>query len=907
MTDLFERLKLALSDRYTIERKLGAGGMATVYLAYDVKHDRKVAVKVLRPELAAVIGTERFLNEIKITANLSHPHILPLLDSGTAEEPPSARPPDRPSAFLYYVMPYLEGESLRERLDREKQLSIEDAIDTAKAVAGALDYAHRQNVIHRDIKPENILLHDGQPVVADFGISLAVSAAGGTRLTETGLSLGTPQYMSPEQATGDREIDGRSDIYSLACVLYEMLSGEPPHTGPTVQAVIAKVVTDRPRPIGELRETVPLHVATALHKALTKLPADRFAGASDLVEALSKPGTLDVSVFATRQLDATQHQSLSKIKRVAIGGWVTAVALLVLAAWFAFTGGSNANPDTPARHLSITLPDSAPLAFSGPAPVGIWQRAIAISRDSRTVAYVAPHGATTRLLVRHLDDTSVVVLPGTEGAYHPFFSPDGTRVGFFTGLELWTAQVAGGQPVLLAQDLVTPVGASWGDDDRILVADREGRAPIWVSAAGVERDTIGDLGVQFETPHLLPGGEWAVGTNHFGAQLALLSLQDGRVLAITRGGVTEDSAAGSNALIGFNPTYSPSGHILYMSAGDGVLMALPFDADRREVLGDPQPVLNGVRKEETYGFGQFAMSDDGLLVYAPGGNADYGHLAFVDARMQIDTLPFPRRQYESIHLSPDGNRIVVQIKSEMGERAAHVLDLRREQTEPLREHGFPEGWTRNGADLLLRIREGAWMTGISRRAVVYSMHDASTRDIELQDPVWVEASPREDIVAWTRRADGMLLVHQMFTAADDVQMPEVGGQPSFSPDGRWIAYLRTTDGVVRLSPYPPTGQLFQISSGRGEQPKWSQAGDRLIYRDGRRFWEVEFSTANGDVELSAPRPLVEGPFNRPWSWSYDIAPDGRLLVVVGAQEGSVDHINVVTNFHSVLDSLAPRR
>jgi serine/threonine-protein kinase len=283
VTDISDRLTAALADRYTIERELGAGGMATVYLAHDVKHDRKVAVKALRPELAAVLGPERFLNEIKVTANLQHPHILPLHDSGEADN------------FLYYVMPYVEGESLREKLNREKQLSIEESIEITKSVASALDYAHRQNVIHRDIKPENILLYDGQPVVADFGIALAVTAAGGTRLTETGLSLGTPQYMSPEQATGDREIDGRSDIYSLACVLYEMLAGDPPHTGSTVQAIVAKVLTDRPRPVRELRDTVPVYVEATLDKALAKLPADRFDSAAQFAEAL---GAAQVGMMA---------------------------------------------------------------------------------------------------------------------------------------------------------------------------------------------------------------------------------------------------------------------------------------------------------------------------------------------------------------------------------------------------------------------------------------------------------------------------------------------------------------------------------------------------------------------------------------------------------------------------------
>jgi eukaryotic-like serine/threonine-protein kinase len=239
--------------------------MATVYLAEDLKHHRQVALKVLRPDLSALLGAERFLKEIEVTANLQHPHLLPLFDSGEA------------AGLLFYVMPYLTGESLRQKLVREKQLGIAEAVRIATQVASALDYAHRRNVIHRDIKPENILLQEGQALIADFGIALALRQAGGNRLTETGLSLGTPRYMSPEQATGDRELDARSDVYSLGCVLYEMLAGEPPHTGPTVQAVIAKVLTDRPRLVTELRSTVPVYVAEALEVALAKLPADRFA------------------------------------------------------------------------------------------------------------------------------------------------------------------------------------------------------------------------------------------------------------------------------------------------------------------------------------------------------------------------------------------------------------------------------------------------------------------------------------------------------------------------------------------------------------------------------------------------------------------------------------------------------
>ena len=274
MTDTPTHLATALADRYRIERELGAGGMATVYLAYDLKHDRRVAIKVLRPELAAVIGAERFLSEIRTTANLQHPHILPLFDSGAA------------GSSLFYVMPFVDGESLRDRLTREKQLPVADAVRLATEVAAALDYAHRHGVIHRDIKPENILLHEGSALVADFGIALAASQAGAARLTETGTSLGTPHYMSPEQAMGERALDARSDVFSLGCVLYEMLLGEPPFTGATAQAIVAKLMTtDAPSLTGQ-RRSIPPAVDRAVHRALERVPADRFDTAAAFAAAL---------------------------------------------------------------------------------------------------------------------------------------------------------------------------------------------------------------------------------------------------------------------------------------------------------------------------------------------------------------------------------------------------------------------------------------------------------------------------------------------------------------------------------------------------------------------------------------------------------------------------------------------
>ena len=287
MTDLLPHVRAALAGGYAIERELGRGGMATVYLAQDLKHHRPVAIKVLAPELAAALGRERFLREIETAARLTHPHILPLHDSGEAD------------GLLYYVMPYVEGESLRDRLDREKQLAIADAVTITCAVANALSYAHSHDVVHRDVKPENILLSNDEAIVADFGIAAAIDAAGGGKLTRTGIVLGTPAYMSPEQGAGDQTLDGRSDVYSLGCVLYEMLAGEPPFTGPTSQAIIAKRFTDPVPSARRLRETVPPPMDQAIAKALARAPADRFATTHQFAEALRASAEARPATVAT--------------------------------------------------------------------------------------------------------------------------------------------------------------------------------------------------------------------------------------------------------------------------------------------------------------------------------------------------------------------------------------------------------------------------------------------------------------------------------------------------------------------------------------------------------------------------------------------------------------------------------
>ena len=436
--DDITKLNEALVGRYIIEREVGRGGMATVYLARDARHQRQVAIKVLDPELGAVLGAERFLGEIRVTANLQHPNLLPLFDSGEA------------AGRLFYVMPFVDGESLRARLDREQQLLVEEALRIAIAVANALEHAHARGVIHRDLKPENILLQAGQPVVADFGIALAVSKAGGARVTQTGLSLGTPQYMSPEQATGDRGIDARSDIYSLGAVTYEMLTGEPPHVGNTAQAIIAKLMTEDVRPLTVLRRTVPPLVDAAVRRALERLPADRFATAKAFSEALGGTGPTamagGVSTHASAPSPATPTRAGQPWR------WALVAAAGVVAC-------------TPSRRECMSAAPTVRFEFRVPhvgSFANVTGLTVAITPHGDTVVTATADSAgTSHLYARGLSDLDAKVIRGSDNALFPTISPTGGKVAFVDGTQVKVIPIVGGAASLVASFPVGPQGLAW--------------------------------------------------------------------------------------------------------------------------------------------------------------------------------------------------------------------------------------------------------------------------------------------------------------------------------------------------------------------------------------------------------------------------------------------------------------
>ena len=875
MSSLFQRLEAGLPERYRLERELGEGGMAVVFLATDLKHDRQVAVKVLRPELSAVVGADRFLREIHVTAQLQHPHILPLYDSGAAGE------------LLFYVMPLVQGESLRDRLQREQHLPVDEAIAITRAVAGALDYAHRHGVVHRDIKPENILLHDRQPLLADFGIALAVSAAGGDRLTHTGISVGTPSYMSPEQVAGEQRLDARSDIYALGCVAYEMLAGEPPFTGPTAQAVIAAVMTGEPAPLAERRHTVPDAVAAAIHRALERLPADRFPTAADFAAALTAGPTPRVG---------RRPRSLGVAGRVALGVAAGVVAGLLVGRFVA--------PATPAqiRRWNIALPEDAPVALAGPSLASGWQTAIALSPAGDQLAYVAPHGSTTALVVRSLDSDSVKVLSGTEGAYHPFYSPDGSWIGFFSGDLLRKVPAGGGNPVTLVQvDRIT--GAAWTSGDRILVLENEGFDLHWISASGAVADSTVHLATQFGTPDVLAGGRWAVGQLSSG-QLALLSMADGTELAITRRGVLPlDSVKQADLLFGTSPHWLRSGYLVYAS-GDGILNAMPFDATRRKVLGEPVPLITGVRMEAGFGYAELAISQAGTLVYVPGRSQLYVNIAFVTPAGRIDTLPFPRGPYTQPRVSPDGTRLAAQVRNPVGGWEVLLMDLATGVRQRVDVEGnyraFPASWLPSGRELMIGLWDPVQFSNYGAR--IQSLETGRWTDVHLTGASYMTVSPDGRSFVFSDWRTGDLYLRSLGTDTTRIRIPARGTAASFSPDGRWLAW-GGVDGAVAVSPVPPTGAIYPVVE-RGQMPLWTPRGDGLIFRDGSRYYNVPISTAGG-FHVGRPRLLVEGPFLSTFAWNHSISPDGRLLVLLGSPQDRAATLGVITGFAYMVRRAAP--
>jgi len=874
------RLGSALDGRYNIDREIGRGGMATVFLARDVRHNRNVALKVLSPELGAVLGVERFLAEIQVTANLQHPNLLPLFDSGEA------------NGLLFYVMPYVEGESLRARLLREKQLPVDEAVRIATAIAGALDYAHRHKVIHRDLKPENVLMHEGQPLIADFGIALAVSIAGGARVTQTGISLGTPQYMSPEQATGDRVVDGRTDIYSLGAMTYEMLVGDPPHNASTAQSIIAKVLTEKPASVRMARPNVSPHVEAAVGRALEKLAADRYSTAKEFADAIEGKGSATTSTAYAPAAPASGARRTARIREFA-----TWTLVAILASWAGWRAMQSA-PEGQVVRVNYDLPPGVRIQDV------IVGSTIAVSPKGDMMAFTGISLSGFRIYVRHFNELAAREI-STSAGRNLTFSPDGHWLAFTEGSALYKVSVESGQQSAVTastpQGLV--YGIAWKGADSIYLGGFSG---LWVVPAGggtvapVRQDSTRKR-VGQRWPVILPGGKLLVfaGSNS-SAETPRLS-----VMSLGTGTVTEFDVQAAV------PLGMLGEQLIYVSPAGG-LMAVRFDLGAARPIGEPTQVDEGVLVDPTGG-AKASLSESGTLAYLR------GRAQLQPMLIAATGTPTPIGEEPGIYsyprLSPDGTLMAITAFSGSA-TDVWIRDLARNTFTRLTVEGTnsrPE-WSPDGRHVLfISSRDGK--AGIWRR-----LADASGPAELVYQP---EVEPFEAILSpdskWLifRTAPGSKYSRDILAVpltSERTVKPLVMGPMSetmmrLSPDGKWLAYQSNESGrtEVYVRPFPENGARITVSDNGATEAVWARNGRALFYRGPTGEVIKVDVTTGARFSIGQRRIVLTGNYITDASHaSYDVAPDGRFLMLKRA--GAEAQTIVVHNWGRELrEKTAPKR
>ncbi|MEO5580230.1 MAG: protein kinase [Gemmatimonadaceae bacterium] len=868
------RLDTALEGRYTIDREIGAGGMATVYLARDVRHNRNVALKVLNPELGAVLGSERFLAEIRVTANLQHPNLLPLFDSGEA------------SGLLFYVMPFVDGESLRALLEREKQLPVGEAVRIASAIAGALDYAHRHNVIHRDLKPENILMHEGQPLIADFGIALAVSNAGGARITQTGLSLGTPQYMSPEQATGDRVVDGRTDIYSLGAITYEMLVGDPPHVASTSQAIIAKLLTEKPASVRTSRPNVPAHTDAAIGRALEKLAADRFATAKEFADALEGRGAAITSTSYQQSPAGTGTRGRSRIREIA--AWSSVAALAALLGWKQLRPREQV--EAPVIRVNFDLPPGARINDV------ITGTTIAVSPRGDMIAFTSVGLNGFRMYLRRTNELAAREITSAAGR-NLTFSPDGRWIAFTEGNLLRKVAVDGGQTSTLGTTGgAVPYGLSWARSDTIYIGSFTGMwaIPATGGTPGRARADTTLLRIGRRWPMVLPDGKaiaYVSGNNSATPpRLAVMMMDDGTINEFD--------------LLVAMPLGLLGNQFVYVSPSGG-LMAVRFDNSAHRPIGDPVQLSDRVLLDPMAG-AKASLSSSGTLAYLSG-RPEFQPVLAAAGNTAPPALIKEPGNYSTPRFSPEGQRVAITV---VGANSTDIwiYSVVRNTFTRLTTEGSnlrPE-WSPDGRHVIfISLRDNN--TGIWRQAadgsgpaeLLYLPEIEPFEAIMSPDMKWLVfrttpgAKFSRDILAVPLAGER--------TVVPVVTGPDTESLPRLSPDGKWLAYQSNETGrfEVYVRPFPGSGARIQVSDIGGTEPIWGRSGRLLYYRGALgEVIEVDVTTAD-QFSIGTRKVALTGDYLTDSSHpNWDVAPDGRFLMLKRA--GAESQTIVVHNWGAEL-------
>jgi serine/threonine-protein kinase len=846
---ILERVRSALRTRYRIERELGRGGMGVVFLAEDLKHGRMVALKVLRPELAQSLGADRFLREIRVSAQLNHPHILTLIDSGSAD------------GFMFYVLPFVEGESLRDRLTRERNLSIDDALRITREVADALAYADSKGVVHRDIKPENILFESGHAVVTDFGIANALSEAGGERLTETGLAIGTPAYMSPEQALGTDAVDGRADIYSLGCVLYEMLTGEPPYTGPTPQAVIARKAVDPVPSIRVVRDTVPAAVEAGVMRALAKVPADRYESARDFANALSGGGA---AVRTTRRAAKWRPDRFVMVASAIVV--IAAVSYLALAL---SGGGSSAGVAVSSFERLTTDPGQE--LFPSISPDGEW------------IVYAGETAGNRDIFLRRVEGENAINL--TEGSPadddQPVFSPDGERIAFRSERDGGGIFVMGrtGEAVRrVTRDGFSP---TWSPDGTHLAfawerieldpQNSEGRKGLWVVEveSGAARQISDE---DMAMPNWSPNGHRIAFTRRLGVGNA-----QSDVWTVTPEGngavpVTQ------NVVSDWNPAWSPDGRYLYFASnrsGSMNLWRVRINERSGSPLREPEPVTTPATS-----LAHISVAGNGQrIVYSSVLVTANIQRATMDPRTgtlmgEPSWLTTGSRRWSSPDPSPDGATVAFYSLTEpegdlflIGADGSYLRRVTGDSANDRVPRWSPDGeWIAffsnrkpgfqlwkirpDGSDLRQLTEQAAGATAWAPTGTRYAVNVGELGVCILDaDLAWAEQEP----VAFPAPD----------TALDNAL---AGFRPNgWSPDGEWMAadigYL--DQGILV---YSLRSQTYTRLTDFGQWPVWLPDSRRILFVSGgngfyvvdRETGEVRQIYASGRDVLGPPRLTHDG-------------------------------------------------
>lgn len=898
---LLEQLQEAVGSGYRVRRRIAPGGMASVYLADDTKHQRTVAIKVFafdanRP-MEADRGAARFLSEIRIMARLQHPHLLPLFDSGAA------------NGVRFLVMPFVDGETLRQRLRRESPLPVDEALRLTHAIAGALTHAHDAGIVHRDLKPENVLLRGGEPLVADFGVALA-SSEGAPRTTEAGTLVGTPQYMSPEQASGEQFIDARTDVYALATMLYEMLTGDPPHVASTAHGVLAKVRAEAATPAHLLRASVPPALSAVIDRALTKRPADRFASVRAFDAALAEAVREPSAPIALHSVGGPTAPSPTASRRFgarsfAMFAGAVAVVLVALIGVRNFRSRDSAAPAA-ARFVVPPVRDAA----MGRAPT--------LTPDGASLVYPGSASASRRLFVRRVSELQARVVAGTEGALSAVVSPNGRTIAFITSDDkLHRVSIDGGEASVLG-GVFRYSTAAWAGNDRIVLASYGQQGLSWMSASGgalhqlTRLDTLrhdsGHTG-----PFVLPDQRSVVFTvqrNRTGpgpdlGELALVTLDttgNSASTSFTRLGVTAREAVGY-----------VDGWLLYTGADGARVMAMQFDPSARKVSGDAVVVL----EHPGGGIDAVSVASNGTLLYS--------RFQTANTPVLVDSTGTPTPLFSGVvgsfmnpRLSPDGKRLAVQSTTAQG-NDVWVYDLQTHTPSHITNVGsaVSPSWAPDGQHVVYFSSQDA------HDAVWRQSIDGTSppRQIVSAAGVFAPSESRDGrTVVYQRMVNGVWSVWYVSTAADSLPHQLLSAStdvfmPTLSPDSRWIAYVANESGryEVYVRPFPGPGTAVQVSQGGGAEPAWAFDGRRIYFRGDRRMYSASI-TAGSTVAVSDRRVLFTDAFDGDMPMphrNYDVTHDGNHFVMIATPPEAAPETIVVLNwlqeFRARIDGAARAR